>query len=70
MYGDILNTPLLLHDLLYAEDTLWFDVHASNVQKYMDVIIDVGSTYGLKINWKKYLVFDVTQPSSRQTVRW
>ena len=59
MYGDILCTPLLVHDLLYADDTLLFDVHASNVQKYMDVIIDVGSTYGLKINWKKVEVFGI-----------
>ena len=59
MYGDILITPFLVHDLLYADDTLVFDVHANNVQKYMDVIIHVGAEYGLQINWKKVEVFGV-----------
>ena len=70
MYGDILITPLLVHDLLYADDTLLFDVHASNVQKYMDVIISVGGEYGLQINWGKwkYLVFDVIRIFSQQMV--
>ena len=53
MYGDVLITPFLVHDLLYADDTLLFDVHANNVQRYMDVIVHVGGEYGLKINWDK-----------------
>ena len=59
MYGDIMIAPFLVHDLLYADDTLLLDIHATNVQKYMDVIIDVGGEYGLKINWKKVEVFGV-----------
>ena len=63
IWGGIKNPLIMLlilvHDLLYADDTILFDVHASNVQKYMDVIIAVGGDYGLKINWKKVEVFGV-----------
>ena len=50
LFGDILEAPLSVHDLIYADDTLLIDNSAETIQKYMETIISTGMEYGLKIN--------------------
>ena len=40
-------------DLVYADDTLLVGVNANYLQKYMECIAQIGSEYGLKLNWSK-----------------
>ena len=51
--GDILSKDIPIHELLYADDTLLVDVSSSCLQKYMNIIRELGSHYGLELNWKK-----------------
>ena len=52
-YGDIFSKKIHIHELLYADDTLLIDDSDSCLQKYMDIIRDLGREYGLELNWKK-----------------
>ena len=68
LYGDILQAPLSINNLIYADDTLLIDNSAESVQKYMEVIISVGMEYGLEINWDKVDVLGVRcHPKLQQT---
>ena len=58
-FGDIMNAPLNVNDLMYADDTLLIDKYSENVQKYMDAVISTGAKYGLAINWEKVDVLSV-----------
>ena len=40
-------------DLVYADDTLLVGVSPNHLQKYMECIAQIGSEYGLKLNWRK-----------------
>ena len=51
--GCHLTAETLIHDSLYADDTLLIDVYGHNIQQYMDAVISTGHKYGLAINWKK-----------------
>ena len=70
-FGDILNAPFNVHDLIYADDMLLIDRSSESVPKYMDVVISIGVEYVLEIS----LVLDVNQkckiraasPSSKKT---
>ena len=57
--GCMLSEDLLIHDLLYADDTLLIDVYGRNLQQYIDVVIQLGASYGLAINWKKVEVMAI-----------
>ena len=50
--GDVLTADLV-HELIYADDTLLIDARGQVVQAYMDAVVSVGAQYGLQINWKK-----------------
>ena len=52
-FGDILKSPLSVHDLIYADDTVLIDNSSDNVQKYMESVISTSAEYGLEINWSK-----------------
>ena len=52
-FGDILKSPLSVHDLIYADDTLLIDNSSDSIQKYMESVISTGAEYGLEINWSK-----------------
>ena len=56
-FGDVLNAPFNVHDLIYADDTLLIDRSSETVQRYMDVVISTGAEYGLEINWQKVDTF-------------
>ena len=51
--GNVLASGGLVHDLLYADDTLLIDARGDVAQAYMEAVVVVGAQYGLKINWKK-----------------
>ena len=51
-HGDVLTADLV-HELIYADDTLLIDARGQVVQAYMDAVVSVGAQYGLQINWKK-----------------
>ncbi len=53
IHGDILDNTIPFHDLLYADDTLLIDATNSSLQQYMEIVEELGRTYGLKLNWKK-----------------
>ena len=57
--GCELSEKLLVHDLLYADDTLLIDVYGPNLQQYMDIVVRLGAFYGLSINWNKVEVMPI-----------
>ena len=57
--GHMLSDELIIHKLVYADDTLLIDVLGPNLQHYMDLIVQFGSQYGLSINWKKVEIMTV-----------
>ena len=44
---------MLIHDLVYADDTLLIDSDASVVEAYMRHVGEAGAEYGLCYNWRK-----------------
>ena len=52
-FGDILSNDIPLHTLVYADDTLLIDCVGSSLEKFMNIIADLGAEYGLELNWKK-----------------
>ena len=48
------HNDLIVEDLLYADDTLLVGSDAEVIQSHANIIIiRIGATYGLQINWKK-----------------
>ena len=43
----------LVHELIYADDTLLLDTGPDNLHVFMNCIADVGREYGLQFNWSK-----------------
>ena len=50
---------LLVHELVYADDTLIMDVDSNRLADFMDCIAEAGAGYGLSFNWKKLEVMPV-----------
>jgi len=48
-----------INELLYADDTLLFDVDRTCVAQYMRSVETAGSMYGLGFNWKKLGIISV-----------
>ena len=42
-----------LNELLYADDTLFIGAHGRKIEKYLSCSVDIGSEYGLEMNWSK-----------------
>ena len=53
LHGISLDAPLLINDLLYADDTLLVGNKTQTLEKFMIVIAYLGKQYGLELNWKK-----------------
>ena len=53
MYPNVDAHPHTVHELLYAEDTLLIGTESNQIQSYMNVVVDLGATYGLQLNWKR-----------------
>ena len=49
-HGDIFSGDLLIHSLLYADDTLLIDSSDANLEIYMNIIAGLGKIYGLVLN--------------------
>ena len=43
----------MVHELIYADDTLLLDTDPDNLHVFMNCIADVGREYGLQFNWSK-----------------
>ena len=54
-----LNPKFLLHDLLYADDTLLIEVDVDCLQTYMQEVARYGKEYGLALNWDKIEVLPI-----------
>ena len=52
-YGERLNNDVAPQDLLYADDTLLINTEEAIVQRHMDIVVRLGSGYGLQINGGK-----------------
>ena len=52
------------YDLVYADDMLLINVLGGDLQKYMDIVIQLGASYGLQINWKKVEVMMINSSES------
>ena len=48
-----LPPSLVCHAILYADDTLLLGINEEHLQKFMDCIAQLGSSYGLSLNWSK-----------------
>ena len=48
-----LSEGLLIHDLMYADDTLLIDADEDVVEAYMQCVGAAGAEYGLSFNWRK-----------------
>ena len=48
-----LSTKMLVHETLYADDTLIIDAAVDAVEQYMRCVQRAGSVYGLTFEWKK-----------------
>ena len=48
-----LSKEMIVHELVYADDTLLIDVNCQVLETFMNCIADVGKEYGLSFNWKK-----------------
>ena len=55
----LLTDQLLVHELLYADDTLLMDVNCDNLQAFIDAVVAEGKGYGLEINWKKVEIMSI-----------
>ena len=53
LYPNVEADPYTVHELLYADDTLLIGTESNQIQSYMNVVVDLGATYGLQLNWKK-----------------
>ena len=49
----------LVDELLYADETLLLSTDAGHLQEYMQCVGEIGSEYGLSLNWKKIEMLDV-----------
>ena len=49
----LLETNQIIHELLYADDTLLVEANAHNIEEYMRSIEACGKHYGLEFNIKK-----------------
>ena len=50
---------MLVHELLYADDTLLIEADEATLEKYMRCVTDCGNKYGLSLNWTKVEVLPV-----------
>ena len=51
--GVQLSSQTLVHELLYADDTLLIDADNTIVKAYMHAVSRAGAVYGLTFNWEK-----------------
>ena len=58
--GELVNTlgvkldeQCLVHELVYANDTLLMDTDPQNLEQFMNCIGKAGQAYGLSFNWSK-----------------
>ena len=52
-FGIEFSPALVCHAILYADDTLLVEVDETRLQKFMECVMQLGITYGLKLNWDK-----------------
>ena len=52
-HGITLRSTGLVHELIYADDTLLLDTDPGNIHVFMTCIADVGRVYGIQFNWSK-----------------
>ena len=45
--GGVLDPSLVVHELLYADDTLLMDASGGSVEQYMRCVEEVGAEFGL-----------------------
>ena len=48
-----LSAEMVVHDLVYADDTLLVDIDEHAIEGYMHQVGQAGREYGLSFNWKK-----------------
>ena len=51
--GTTLSDHLPVHELLYADDTLFVEADEISIQQYMNAAANACTTYGLSLNWSK-----------------
>ena len=51
--GGVLDPSLVVHELLYADDTLLMDASGGSVEQYMRCVEEVGAEFGLTFNFSK-----------------
>ena len=49
----MLDPSLVVHELLYADDTLLMDASGGSVEQYMRCVEEVGAEFGLTFNFSK-----------------
>ena len=57
-----LSSKTLVHELLYADDTLLIDVDSAVVEAYMHEVSKAGAVYGLLFNWSKLEALPINCP--------
>jgi len=55
---------IICRDILYADDTLILESDARRAERFMHIIAEVGSVYGLALNWMKVKLLRINHGGS------